>query len=322
MLRVFKWIGLVLVGIVAVCGILFAYYIHSPAAEVPHLTSAVEQATLKVGDRDRTYLSYVPSQLREGAPLVIVLHGSIMDGAMIRAWTGYEFDQLVDQKGFAVVYPDGYKRNWNDCRKDATFAAKLENVDDIGFIRALIARMAAEHHIDTHKVFVLGYSNGGHMAFRLAIEAPDEIATVAVAGASLPTPDASSCAESGRTSRVMLVDGTEDPINPYKGGLVTIFGFGSRGTALSAMASAEAIAKRNGVTGQPVAARMPHLNADDPTSVDSLIWGDSNAPVAALYTVNGGGHVVPQPAFRFPRLLGRTTRDLDAPLAALKFFGL
>jgi polyhydroxybutyrate depolymerase len=44
--------------------------------------------------------------------------------------------------------------------------------------------------------------------------------------------------------------------------------------------------------------------------------------MAVLYTVHGGGHVVPQPAFRYPRMLGRTTGDLDAPSSALQFFGL
>ena len=85
------------------------------------------------------------------------------------------------------------------------------------FIRTLIARMKAEHSVSDKRVYVFGYSNGGHMAFRLAIEAPDEIAAVAAVAASLPTSDASSCPQQGRTSRVMLINGTADPINPYQG---------------------------------------------------------------------------------------------------------
>jgi len=98
------------------------------------------------------------------------------------------------------------------------------NIDDMGFIRALITRMAQEHGIDPRHVFVLGYSNGGEIAFRLAVETPDEVAAVAALGASLPTPDASSCAQQGRTARVMLANGTLDPINPYEGGKVTAAG--------------------------------------------------------------------------------------------------
>jgi polyhydroxybutyrate depolymerase len=67
------------------------------------------------------------------------------------------------------------------------------------------------------------------MAFRLAMEGPVEIAAVAAVAANLPTPDASSCPQQGRTSRVMLIHGTSDPINPYQGGTVTLFGFANRG---------------------------------------------------------------------------------------------
>jgi polyhydroxybutyrate depolymerase len=135
---------------------------------------------------------------------------------------------MADQRGFVVLYPDGYRGNWNDCRRNATFAAKKEKIDDASFILALIDRFRAERAIDAKQVYAFGYSNGGHMAFRLAMEAPDEIAAIAAVAASLPTPDASSCPQQGGTSRVMLVNGTEDPINPYQGGLVTIFGFAGR----------------------------------------------------------------------------------------------
>jgi polyhydroxybutyrate depolymerase len=255
----------------------------------------------------------IEPKLSEGAPLVIVLHGSFMNGEMMRKWTGYEFDQWADKKGFVVVHPDGYKHNWNDCQKEATFPAKLENIDDMGFIHAMIARMAQEHGIDTKQVFVLGYS-GAQMAFRLAIETPHDVAAVAALGANLPTPDTSSCAQWGRTARVMLADGTLDPIYPYEGSKVTIFGFGYRGTALSSRASADQLAQRNGITTSPAATQLPHLHGKDPTSIDSLTWSSGDHTlIAVLYTVRGGGHVVPQPAFRYPRMLGRTAGDLDAP---------
>jgi cytochrome o ubiquinol oxidase subunit II len=81
--------------------------------------------------------------------------------------------------------------------------------------------------------------------------------------------------------------------------------------------------QRNGITTAPAATQLPHLHKQDPTSVDSLTWSSGDhTPIAVLYTVHGGGHVVPQPAFRYPRMLGRTAGDLDAPSSALQFFGL
>src|SRR6202022_159413 len=107
------------------------------------------------------------------------------------------------------------------------------------------------------------------------------------------TPDTSSCAQRGRTARVMLANGALDPINPYEGGKVTIFGFGYRGTALSSRASADQLAQRNGITTAPAPTQLPHLHEKDPTSVDSLTWSSGDhTPIAVLYTVHGGGHVV------------------------------
>ena len=197
----------------------------------------------------------------------------------------------------------------------------LENIDDMGFIHALIARMAQEHGIDTKHASVLGYLKWRVMAFQFIIETPDEVAAVAPPGASLPTPDASSCALSRAAwSASCWRIGTLDPINPYEGGGVTIFGFGYRGTALFSRASADQLAQRNGITRQNQ--RLPSYRTSF-FLVDSLTWSSGDhTPIAVLYTVHGGGHVVPQSAFRYPRMLGRTAGDLDAPSSALQFFGL
>jgi polyhydroxybutyrate depolymerase len=158
------------------------------------------------------------------------------------------------------------------------------------------------------------------MAFRLAVEAPDEIAAVTAVAASLPTPDASSCPQQGRTSRVMLVNGTADPINPYRGGIVTLFGFASRGSVMSSMASAQHFAARNRIADPPIREQLPKGFSDDPTSVESRSWQASGRPVCCLYTVRGGGHVVPQRAYRFPRLLGRIPKRARFPTRGHPFF--
>jgi len=309
-----------LLGILVLVGAAYGYFWYSPAPPLPPLSAAIRKSTVRVGGRDRSYLIYVPANLPPQGALVIVLHGSGMDGARMRVCTGYEFDRLADQSGFVVLYPNGYRRNWNDCRKNATFPAKRENIDDMSFIRALVARVIVEQAIDERRVYAFGYSNGGHMTFRLAMEVPDEIAAVAAVAASLPTPDDSSCPQQGRTSRVMLVNGTTDPINPYRGGIVTLFGFASRGSVMSSGASAQNFAERNRITSPPARGQLPKGFADDPTSVETLTWHTNGKPFSCLYTVRGGGHVIPQQAYRFPRFLGKTTSVLNAPGEAIRFF--
>ena len=189
--------GATLLAILVLIAAAYSYYWYSPAPPLPALSAKVRRNAVRVGARDRTCLVYVPANLPQQAALVIVLHGSGMDGARMRISTGYEFDCLADQHGFVVLYPDGYRRNWNDCRKNATFPSKRQNIDDVNFMRALIARMMLGHAIDQKRVYVFGYSNGAHMAFRLAMEAPAEIAAIASVAANLPTPDASSCPATG-----------------------------------------------------------------------------------------------------------------------------
>lgn len=312
--------ALLLLGLLILIAAAYGYYWYSPAPPLPPLSATIRRNAVRVGGRDRTYLVYVPASLPPQAALVIVLHGSGMDGARMRVCTGYEFDCLADQHGFVVLYPDGYRRNWNDCRKNATFPAKRENIDDMSFMQALVARMMFDQAIDQKRVYVFGYSNGGHMAFRLAMEAPAEIAAIASVAASLPTPDASLCPQQGRTSRVMLINGTADPINPYQGGIVTLFGFARRGRVMSSIASAQHFAVRNGITSPPVPRQLPKSSSDDLTSVETLTWHANGKPYCCLCTVRGGGHVIPQKAYRFPRLLGRTASVLNAPGEAIRFF--
>src|SRR3984957_8331729 len=192
-----KILGLAMAALVVVA--LGSYFIevYAPSPANPTLSAAIQQNSIPIGSMTREFLEYVPHDISPHSPLVIVLHGSLMDAKLMREWSGYEFDQLADQYGFVVVYPDGYKHNWNDCHSKATFPAHTENIDDMGFIKGLIGREVAQHQIDEKHVYVLGYSNGGEMALRLALQAPEQVAGIAIAGASLQAPEDSSCPEQG-----------------------------------------------------------------------------------------------------------------------------
>lgn len=163
--RMAKIAGLGLLLIVLVLGAAWIYWGYSAVPDAPALSAKARTVTLLWNDREREYVEFIPANLPVKAPLIMVLHGSAMNGGMMRIASGYEFDRLADERGFAVVYPHGFMGHWNDCRNKAIFAAKRENVDDMGFLQALIDQMMQEHDIDPSRVFLVGYSNGGHMAF-------------------------------------------------------------------------------------------------------------------------------------------------------------
>ena len=87
---------------------------------------------------------------------------------------------------------------------------------------------------------------------------------------------------------------------------------------MSSIASAQNLAERNGIVSPPVRSQLSNGISDDPTFVETLTWNTDARASFCLYTVRGG-HVVPQQAYRFPRLLGKTSSALNAP-EAIRFF--
>lgn len=290
----------------------------SLAAAPPTLKGTISLNAGTVGGHQRRYAVYVPPNLMPGAPLVIVLHGGGGDGPYMRLSTGFEFDMLADANGFVVAYPDGIGQAWNTCRKHVNNAAKRQRIDDVTFIEAIIAHEALAHGIDRRRVFATGHSFGGQMAFRLALERPNEFAGVAAISSNLPVPADNECAGSEMPIPAMIINGTDDPVNPYRGGRSG--GGATAGSVLSTEATAAYFVRLNGATGTPHITRLPHQDDSDPTWVERLAWTNSGRDVVVLYTIHSGGHVVPQPWFRYPSNVGRQTRDLDAPAAIWAFF--
>jgi polyhydroxybutyrate depolymerase len=157
------------------------------------------------------------------------------------------------------------------------------------------------------------------MALRLALQAPEQVAGIAIAGASLQAPEDSSCPEQGAVP-LLVVQGEKDPIHPINGGRVTLLWFSYRGRVLSALDTAQTFAKRLGVTSTPQQIHLYPQKSGDPTSADGFLWPGAPSPVVALYKIEDGGHVVPQPVFRYPRILGHTTTAVDMPKLMIEMF--
>src|SRR6266550_2362605 len=249
-LRVFLW-GLIVV--VALGGALFGYFVYSPAPEIPRLSGRLTEGTIRVGGLKRIYLTYVPQGLTKGAPLVVVMHGSGGDSGRMRIATGYGFERLADEHSFAIVYPDGYEGYWNACNIVGDYSANKLNVDDVGFLTAMVDKLITEIGVDRGRVFATGISRGGHMAFRLALETPFRFRAVAAVAANVPAPENFKCKPAGQgTSSVMIMNGTKDPLNPFDGGEVNLLGlFYRNGKVRSSRESGQYFADLNNIAGTP-----------------------------------------------------------------------
>ena len=261
MRRVLRFLAFGLLGLlalVALCGALFGYFVYAPAAEIPRLSGTLTKQIIEVGGLKRTYRTYVPRALAKGAPLVVVMHGSGENGAQVRMETGYGFDRLADEHGFAVVYPNAYTFDWDDCSKVGDFSVNGGDVDDVGFLGALVDKLISEIGVDRGRVFATGVSAGGFMSIRLALEAPSRYRAVAAVSANMPTPENSKCKPAGQGISVMIMNGTKDPLVPFNGGEVNLLGlFYKGGNVRSARESGQYFADLNHIAGAPETNQTP-----------------------------------------------------------------
>src|SRR5215831_5887653 len=196
------------------------------ATDYPKTTGTFSRSQGNIGGRERSFFVYEPRDLKPGSPLLFMFHGGGGDGGEAREGTGGEFELLADRYGFVVVYPDGINRSWNGCRKLQNAQRDRRGIDDVTFVDAMIAQEIARHHIDPRRVFAVGHSNGGAMAFRLALERADKFAGIAAISSNLPAADNMECAPKPKPMAVLIMNGTADPVSPYNGGT------NGRGTAL------------------------------------------------------------------------------------------
>src|SRR4029453_13636739 len=92
------------------------------------------------------------------------IHGFTTNAAQQEGISGMR--TVSDREGFVVVYPDGWRNAWN-----ANICCGNGEIDDVGFIRAVVAAVSAETNVDASRVYATGLSNGGAMSQRLARDA-------------------------------------------------------------------------------------------------------------------------------------------------------
>jgi polyhydroxybutyrate depolymerase len=275
---------------------------------------------------ERTFHIHFPEMYRKSVqlPLVIALHGKGGEGESMILVTRRGFDNLADREGFIVVYPDGIEKGWNDGRMDeeSNDRAHRENIDDVGFISALIDRMIKDYNIDPKRVYVTGISNGAIMSYRLACEISSKITAIAPVDGNIPYLLSDECAPS-RPVSVLAINNVDDPLVPFEGG--EIWGHFHRvrlGKVLSVNESIGFWVRRNKCSVIPFIDQEPDRDPTDGTRVlrKEFTKGMEGTEVI-LYKIDGGGHTWPGGLQYLPAwLIGKTSRDIDASEVIWTFF--
>jgi polyhydroxybutyrate depolymerase len=260
-----------LVGLLGVLLALSACSASTRGSAEPGFPQGGSVHTISVGGLDRTYRVYKPAGLPSAAPLVVMLHGAF--GSAEQAERAYGWDQLADSAMFVIAYPDGVGRAWNVhgcCGRPAR-----DNIDDVGFITAMIGQVSGAVGIDPARVYATGISNGGMMSYTLACNS-GLFAAVGPDSATQLDP----CAAPHPTS-VMHIHGTADRLIRYDGG---------PGVGVAHI-DGPSVPDVNAFWRNVDGCAAPAVTTDGALTTSTATCPNNRAVV--LITVDGGGHEWP-----------------------------
>lgn len=126
---------------------------------------------------ERVYYIHLPKTYSstQAYPVVLVFHMRQGTAWMMEQIT--HFNRLADQNEFIVVYPDGFDRSWADGSQ--RYAADKAGIDDVQFVKTLLAELEDQYAVDSQRIYVSGFSNGGFFVHRLGCELAPQIAAIA-----------------------------------------------------------------------------------------------------------------------------------------------
>lgn len=257
-------------------------------------------------------------------PLVIVLHGA---GASAEQVLGMAFPpsplsawlEIAEREHAIVAAPDAGKGGWSDCFASA---ARVARKDDVALIGAVIDHAIATLGADRERIYVIGVSRGGWMAYRTAMEIPHRLAAFSAVLASMPP---HSHAMQPRTPLpALIVGGTADPLMPYGGGKYW-YTLGFSSPTRSFDDSARVWRELAGLPDIPEVTELPRLHPWDKTRTTLTRWGDApDRMQVGLVRIDGGGHAEPSLSRRYPglisKLMGAQGADVEIAEMAWDFF--
>jgi polyhydroxybutyrate depolymerase len=280
---------------------------------------------IRVGDQTRFYKleKHHTENAHSPLPIIIYLHGT---GARITeplpARYDIPFADLPDLEPALIVHPQGANRTWDAIPRQLDSWERLsgldgEPVDDIGFLRELIAELIAHENGDPARVYVAGVSAGGFIIPRIACELSGNVTAVADVIATARAAQLANCANARPTPFLLLASST-DPNIPYGG---------RRGDEATATASAietvSFFARHNGCTSR-AEEPLPHVEANVPSTVTLIRYsGCMRGADVFFYRVDGSGHSVPSkaaPEGGSWEENGGRNRDFDTAEAVWAFF--
>jgi len=269
--------------------------------------------TLMMGEQKRRYLVHVPKDYdpSKPAPVVLALHGAVMDGSMMVRFSG--LNKKSDESGFIVVYPSGTGvgpfRIWNA----GGFTGKMAEgkADDVAFIGSMLDDLSTVVEVDEKRVYACGMSNGGMMCYRLAAELSDRIAAIAPVAGTIAIEES----KPKRPVPVIHFHGSRDNIVPFeiaKGKAPAFI------KLIGVEDSLQTWVTLNGCDEKPTTETLSK-DGDEMKVTRRRYAGGKDGSEVVLVLIEGGGHTWPgqQPPVGF---IGKSAKNISANDLMWEFF--
>jgi len=183
-------------------------------------------------------------------------------------------------------------------------------------VAAMLDAIARAHAVDPRRIYATGISNGAVFSHYLAAHLSPRIAAIApVVGGIADPPDA--WLRPVRPVSVLILQGTTDPLVPYRGGAIA---FG-RGRIIDTEDAARRWARLNGAAPEPRSTVLPAPGKDHCGGLRLTYSGGRDGSEVVLVRLDGGGHTWPGGAQYLPEgTIGRVCRDWSATAVIWEFF--
>ena len=258
--------------------------------------------TMTWGGTEREYIEYVPANVSNPAPVLFVLHGLGDDMSNMFNSTG--FKAIADAHGWIVVIPQALEATvsvmgqnmslgtaWNSgVSGNIPIVGNIvvnENVDDAGFLLAILDDLIATYNVDQNNVFSTGFSMGGFMSNRMALEHADRFRAIASVSGTIGNVVANTTPS--RHISTMHFHGTADEMVSYENAELSYQSI-SFSVGLGAEATVAFWKNANGCAETPTTYNFPD-NASDGLTFEKFQYDNANEGIKTVFVkVNGGTH--------------------------------
>lgn len=251
----------------------------------------------------REYRIYIPAIYNESqpTPLVFNLHG--YGSSNVEQEFYGDFRPIADTANFIIVHPQGLLDDFGGTHWN-TFGTT--DVDDVGFLAALIDTVSFHYNINSDRIYSTGMSNGGFMSYKLACQLSSEITAIASVTGTISVADLPDC-NANHPTPIMQIHGTEDDLVPYEGN--------------AAFVGMEDLVEYwvdfNGCSSDPIITEMPDIDPEDGCTATHYLYEDGLlGSTVEFFKINDGEHTWPGASID----VGITNQDIDASVEIWRFF--